>query len=219
MNSFVITESFSPPPFCKKEILRYAGCKTEDPQILQLMEECMDEASEKLCYRVCYRKVPVSIHENTVTLGTVSFRSSSLAKNLRNCKEAMIFAATVGVAMDRLIAKYGHLSPSKAVLFQAIGAERIEALCDAFCSEISEKEKTNLVPRFSPGYGDLPLASQKDIFAVLECEKRIGLTLNNSLLMSPSKSVTAVVGLGGDHKKVNKCSTCNLADCIYRGIL
>jgi cobalamin-dependent methionine synthase I len=52
-----------------------------------------------------------------------------------------------------------------------------------------------LRPRFSPGYGDLPLELQTNLFKVLDCQHFIGLTLNDSMLMSPSKSVTAIVGL------------------------
>jgi len=52
-----------------------------------------------------------------------------------------------------------------------------------------------LTSRFSPGYRDLPLTLQREIFTLLEPSRRIGLSLNASLLMSPSKSVTAIVGI------------------------
>jgi len=61
-----------------------------------------------------------------------------------------------------------------------------------------------LKPRFSPGYGDLPLETQREIFDVLDCSRRIGLMLNDSLLMSPTKSVTAFVGVGGEEKNGRK---------------
>ncbi len=81
-------------------------------------------------------------------------------------------------------------------------------------------DHTGQRPRFSPGYGDLTLLAQKDIFAVLDCGKRIGLTLNDSLLMSPSKSVTAFVGIGGNQKQTQeKCSACQMANCTFRGVL
>lgn len=195
MNFTVISRFFDPPAVSQKEILRYAGCKGEERKILSLVEECMREVENKLSYRVCYGKLPVSMQESKVDFGAFSFFSSSLAKNLSGCNEAVFFAATVGIELDRMIERYSRLSPAKAVIFDAIGAERIEALCDAFCHNFAEEESTKLSPRFSPGYGDLPLAAQKDIFAVLGCEKRIGLVLNDSLLMSPSKSVTAIVGL------------------------
>ena len=111
------------------------------------------------------------------------------------CREAVLFAATVGVGLDRLIARYGAVAPSRAVMLQAIGAERIEALCDVFCNTLAVEENRALRPRFSPGYGDLPLDTQREIFRVLDCQRKIGLTLNDSLLMSPTKSVTAIVGL------------------------
>ena len=96
----------------------------------------------------------------------------------------------MGIAPDRLAQKYSRVSPVKALFLEAVGNERIEALCDVFCGEYA-----NARPRFSPGYGDLPLDLQKDIFAALDCSRKIGLTLNQSLLMSPSKSVTAIMGL------------------------
>ena len=75
------------------------------------------------------------------------------------------------------------------------GLERIEALCDDFCNDIQNTLKTQLKPRFSAGYGDLPLDTQKQIFSLLNLSKNIGLTLNDSLLMSPTKSVTAFIGM------------------------
>ena len=120
--------------------------------------------------------------------------SSSLSKNLSGCKKIILFAATVGIGIDRLIMKYGKIYPVKGLMMQALGAERIEALCDAFVSEM-EKTGQKMRPRFSPGYGDLPLEFQKEIFAALAPEKNIGLTLSASCLMSPTKSVTAIIGI------------------------
>ena len=72
-------------------------------------------------------------------------------------------------------------------------------------------------PRFSPGYGDWPLEEQRQLFAVLNCAKRIGLTLTDGLMMAPSKSVTAIIGLSEDAACVqNKCMTCSNINCPYR---
>jgi cobalamin-dependent methionine synthase I len=107
----------------------------------------------------------------------------------------LVFAATVGVGVDRAIAKYSRIAPSKAFMLSALGAERIEALCDAFCREYAFEKNVALTPRFSSGYGDCPLDVQRQIFYLLDCPKNIGLTLNDSMLMSPTKSVTAFVGI------------------------
>ena len=86
--------------------------------------------------------------------------------------------------------------------------------------EIAEaaKEGFFLTPRFSPGYGDLPLEVQKDVFRILECGVRIGISLNESLLMTPSKSVTAIFGLrrSKNSSNENKCAECGKKDCLYR---
>ena len=125
-------------------------------------------------------------------------QQSTSGKKWLLCEKAVIFAATIGVEIDRLIAKYSRLSPAKAFCYQAIGAERVEELCDGFCESVNEKLGAGgemLKPRFSPGYGDLPLETQKMIFSLLDCPKRIGVSLGDSLLMSPSKSVTAFAGI------------------------
>ena len=126
-------------------------------------------------------------------------RSTSLAKRLAGCSRAVIFAATVGAQLDRLVTRYSAVSPAKALLLDTIGTERVEALCDTVCAELASKyasEGLLVRPRFSAGYGDIPLSMQKDIFAVLDCPKKIGVSLGEGLLMSPAKSVTAIVGVG-----------------------
>ena len=175
--------------FNKKEISRYAGNLQDEA----LLSECISEVSSKLVYNVCYQKFPVNKQGNKLYLGFAQTNSADLAKNLDGCDGILLFAATVGIEIDRLIIKYSKFSPVKALIFQAIGAERIEKLCDQFCNDMAKEEK--LKPRFSPGYGDLPLDLQKEIFAALDCGKNIGLTLNDSMLMSPIKSVTAIVGI------------------------
>ena len=136
---------------------------------------------------------------------------------------AVLFGATVGLELDRLIARHSRLQPVKALTFQAIGAERVEALCDAFCADIRRQVQEQgccTKMRFSPGYGDVPLTLQRDIFRVLDCARQIGLTLNGSLLMTPSKSVTAIVGIGGGQQQPDKekCSACAKGDCTFRNL-
>lgn len=221
MNSVILSKTYNEPPFCEKEILRYAGCKEADNEIAVLASVCINEIKDRLTYKVCYRQFQIKTYDDICDFGTFALRSKYLAVNLKDCENVVLFAATVGVGIDRLIARYGGISPSKALIFQAIGAERIEALCDAFCADISKEYNMGTRPRFSPGYGDLPLTAQKDIFSVLSPEKNIGLTLTDSLLMSPSKSVTAIVGLTSNKETQykNKCSTCDKRDCTFRGAL
>lgn len=178
----------------RAEVIRYAGGGKDTGELKKMLDECIAELSPLLSYRVCYKKFDIKTDGDLLDMGFCHTESALLAKNLSGCKSIVLFAATVGIGVDRLIMKYGKISPAKGLIMQAVGAERIEALCDAF-SEKLEKEGFALRPRFSPGYGDLPLSLQKDIFNALSPEKLIGLTLSASLLMSPTKSVTAIIGI------------------------
>lgn len=221
MNTVKI-KSYTCPEFNKKEILRYSGCKKENPEINNLLESCLSECRDTFIYNVCFREFEISIYDDFLDLGFAKVSSADLRKNLGGCSKIVLFAATIGIATDRLIMRYSRSSPAKALIFQAIGAERIEALCDLFNKDISRKYSECGMysrPRFSPGYGDLSLDIQKDIFRVLDCQRKIGLTLNESLLMSPTKSVTAIIGFSDKCSNIggSKCTNCKKTNCAFRG--
>lgn len=214
----VFVKTYSPPPFRIREILRYAGCLgNTDERLNALLGECIAECEGVFSYRVCYL-------ERTIDESFFG-RGNTVKKRLNGCERAVVFAATVGLGIDRLIAKYGTVSTAKALLFQAIGAERIESLCNAFCADMAsgyEERGLYALPRFSPGYGDFPLEKQREFFRVLDCPRKIGLSLNDSLLMSPTKSVTGVVGLTRTEQKPQACeilcADCEKEDCTMRKV-
>ena len=201
MRSAVLVRSYCVSDFNRAEIFRYAGVKGADSSMTELLEQCIDECKDCFSYNVCYTELPVEFSGELIKFGGVETSSKSLGLALEGCERVVVFAATVGIEIDRLIKKYSITSPSRAVMLQAIGAERIESLCDAFCADLSAEFSVkgfSLRPRFSAGYGDFPLECQRDIFALLNDGRQIGLCLNDSFLMSPTKSVTAVIGLRRD---------------------
>lgn len=200
MNRPVLLRSYAAPPRDTAEILRYARAGGEEGELGSLLEEVWNAAAPLLSYRVAYRILPVSTRGDTVMLGQVALRSRALAATLTGSREAILMAATVGVGIDRLLLRYGRLSPVRALLLQAIGAERVEALLSVFTEE-REAELGRITRRFSPGYGDLPLASQRELLPLLDAERTLGITLGEALLMSPTKSVTAIAGILGQDRK------------------
>jgi len=186
MSTTVFTRSFTLPDFDIKEILRYMGAKSEESDILKLVYDCIKECSSCIAGNVCYGIFDAVSSDHGVIIQGNDFRSDLLCRKFANCNEVILFAATIGLGIDRLIRKYSSISPSAALCFQAIGTERIEQLCDAFEKDIKKQYKET-VPRLSPGYSDFDLLYQKDIFRILDCQRKIGLTLNESMIMSPSK--------------------------------
>lgn len=221
-------------PVNEKEIWRYSGymglSDNVDEELKGVLSQVEEELKNSFAYKVCYRRIPIEWVDGMPVL-PFSCESKNLATCLKGSSEIVIFAATIGLDIDRHIAKYQRFSPTKALLMQAYGAERVEALCDAFCQDIEAEvglEGLTCTNRFSPGYGDLPLEKQIDVFRLLDCNRQIGISLNESLLMTPSKSVTAIFGLkkcdagstttmdnltsGAEHK----CEKCSNIHCEYR---
>ncbi len=198
MTSIIYTKSFGAPPLDRREVLRYAGVRGEVPEIEALLDECLEQSLDIFTYKVCYRELDICDMGERLDLGFTVADSCSLKKNLAGCHGVIVFAASVGAGIDRLIARYSSLSPARALMLGAIGTERVESLCDEFYRVISDEKRgigEIVCPRFSPGYGDLALDMQRDIFALLDCPRKIGVSLSDTLLMSPSKSVTAIIGI------------------------
>ncbi len=193
MDTVILEKSYPLSPIDEKEVYRYSGVGEVTPEMEALLRECISLCEGKFKNNLCYGVYEIKSDGESVDFGFSKVKSQTLVKNLKDCNRVIIFCATVGIEIDRLVARYGTISPAKAVMLQAIGAERIESLCNTFNEDI--KREYNTVPRISPGYGDFPLEFQREIFKLLSPSKRMGLTLNESLLMSPTKSVTAVVGV------------------------
>lgn len=178
------------PPVDERAALRYSGAREETPAVRALLQECLALAGNAAAPAVCWLEAPLTFGE-TLGLGFAETASRDLRRALTGCGSSLVFCATVGLEFDRLIARY-RFEPAKALMLQAIGTERVEALCDLFCDTLGKTRP--LTPRFSPGYGDLPLSFQTAIFAALDPPKHLGVTLGETLLMTPSKSVTALAG-------------------------
>ena len=187
--------TLSPPPLSLGEVYRYLGQKDPTPEVAAQVDRAVALGLPQFTYRALYRVL--SLEEAEAFFGDLIV-GPGVRRRLTGCTHLVVFAATVGHAFDRLLARESHKSASLALCLQALGAERIEGLCDALEVHLTEiyGESFLLRKRFSPGYGDFPLEAQKRIFSLLGCEN-IGLTLCDSLLMSPTKSVTALVGLEG----------------------
>ncbi len=217
-DSIIEVKNIALPPVCEKEVLRYAGAKDADEGVMALLKDCLAEVGSKLKCMAVYGIFDVKCDGDVCDFGHFKVFSEKLAINLNGCEKAVVFACTVGIELDRLIAKYVRLSPSKALMLQAVGAERIEAVCDVLCALIEKEYGIALATRFSPGYGDVSLEVQKNIFDILGCPKRIGVTLTDGMLMIPSKSVTAFAGVVKNKQKhkINKCGECEKKDCAFR---
>ena len=198
-----------------EEYLGYFGSKVT-PEIEPIIAACKKEFLECVDYKACVMQVECCEKEGEICLGFMQSESKSLAGNLKNCQTAFAFAATTGAAVQRLIARNALVSPVKGMVTDAIGSAAIEAFCDYVNRKVGDVDY--LRPRFSPGYGDLPLDCQQILLDSLEAKKHIGLALTESKMLTPVKSVTAIIGLSEEKNKCkNKkgCMVCDRKNCPY----
>ena len=123
--------------------------------------------------------------------------SPTLLRHIAGCGDAFLVCGTLGAGVDALQRRLSAVSGSDALIVQAIGAAFMERWMDETESRIQAElaPGESLVARYSPGYGDWPLDVQRELLALLDTPRAIGVSLTDSLLMVPSKSVSAVIGV------------------------
>ena len=210
----------------QNEILRYLGYKDSGvtEQIQKLLDRCEKETLQLIQPKFVYQRFPIEkLSDGIHVAGTpLILKGKDIAEHLKNCEEVFLMGATVGMALDRWIRRYMISEPDAGVVLDSCGIQAVEQISDLAEREmeaIVSEEGLHLTWRFSPGYGDLPLETQQDLVRVLDLPKRIGVSLSESFLMIPSKSVTAILGIQDTKKDVreNKCDFCNNKErCLFR---
>lgn len=207
-----------------KEAVRYLGYggHAVDEQTLALIEDSFRELDRAADRRIIYRIFDV-IHGEAeeLAIGNLNIVSGNLKKNLRDCKEALLLGATLGIGVDRMLKRYSLTDMARAVALQAAAAALLEEYLDICQKKLAEElaaEGKYLRPRFSPGYGDFDIRNQEMILRMLQADKHIGLTMTDSFMLTPAKSVTAVIGISRQQENcpIQGCGLCQKRDCIYR---
>lgn len=210
----------------REEVLRYLGYRGNKlPQELDsLIDSCIRNTLSLITPKYLCRRFSLEQTEEGLLLkGTdVIFRGNDIAAHLKNCKEVYLLCLTVGLEIEKKIRLSMMTAPDEGVIYDSCASTAIEGLADKVEQEISQavsKEGLHTTWRFSPGYGDFPLETQRELLTLMEAHKRIGLSLNSSLLLTPGKSVTAVIGVTDCKKdpRSNKCDYCgNRNSCEFR---
>ena len=210
--------------FDRAEALRYLGYRGAEPDdaVAQSLARCAAEMQRAVQPKGVYRAFDLACPAaGELAIAGVTIRSANLARNLQGCTGVYLMAATLGVGADRLIARASAVRMSDAVIYQAVAAAMIETYCDtlndAIRREAAEKG-LHCRPRFSPGYGDFSIEHQRDLSRLLDTPRKIGLTVTESLLLAPIKSVTAVIGLSASADNCHRkgCEECGKTDCAFR---
>lgn len=212
----------------KSEVLRYLGHNGQEInndlnlKINQCIKETKNEIDTKYVYQIYSIK-------NDLNLNTVQFentnlilKSKDISELLRDCDKCVLMCATLGFNIEKNIRRYSYNNLTKGIIIDACATTSIEEVCDlvqdSILDEVS-KEGKSLTMRYSPGYGDLDISANRDILNVLDAHRKIGVTVTNTGIMIPRKSVVALIGITNEKiKKVKRtCENCsNRFNCEYR---
>lgn len=167
-------------------------------QVAVWIDEYAPFVEKEIQPKYCFTKTLVRIlPTGKIDLGYTRLESKDLYKNLAGCTQVYTLAVTLGLQIDRTIARLAVSSPGKAFAVDALASAYAESVADTlsrmFQGELAEG--STLSPRFSPGYGDLPLTIQPTILDALDAAKYTGITLGSNMLMTPRKSITAFQGV------------------------
>lgn len=207
----------------RKEALRYLKSR-EDQSLSGDLTAACDKVLTLAEPAAAAIMLPLARENSKLMCGKVELFGTAISRHLKSCNKCILLAVTLGFAVDRLISISGQADPYSALLFDACATAAVEDLADHATDRARELlviEPHNATSRFSPGYGDLPLSLQPKLLELMDTRRLLGLTVGRSLLLSPIKSVTAIIGIT-DNNCLNTsdsplgCSACSMSgNCAY----
>ena len=206
------------------EVLRYLGAAGKDPgPLLPLAESCCRELLAAARPRWTWRVFACEETPEGVRLDCgLLLPGKDLAAHLAGCREAVLLAATLSPGVDALLRRTQLSDLSRSLVLESCATAAIEEVCDQAEAVIREQYPgRGFTSRFSPGYGDLPVTIQGEFLALLDAPRKLGLCATASSILTPRKSVTAVMGIREPGKesvpRARSCDSCSLGEsCPYR---
>lgn len=197
--------------------LRYLGAANWTPDenteaLLQIAEQQLRAASTP---RGIWRELPAD-------LPWLQNAGTDLARHLAGCDGVVLMAVTLGSGTDALLRRLCLQDIALGAVADAAASVLMEGLCDDLESQIRSIQQDKgryMTGRYSPGYGDCPLELQDELCLALDTVRGIGLCVTREHLMTPRKSVTAILGTAGHPVTGARagCAHCVLREtCAYR---
>lgn len=210
------------------EILRMQGYRDPDlasPAVREILEACRAEGRSLLRPQVWHRRVGIADMAGArvrVEDGP-AFTSKGLARVLGASRELVVFLVTVGPALEEAVQrKTADGDYPDALMLDAVGSVAVEDLADRVQRAVEADARAiqaGCSNRYCPGYGDWDVREQAPLFDLLRGDDApLTVTLNESYLMNPLKSLSGVIGLGGGVHRIaeSPCHLCAKPNCLMR---
>lgn len=224
-NTFSYQIDFSDIKLRNEEVSRFMGLgpKADEP-----FNSLIDQSIELLSNNknitggyVLKNVSNLSAKDGIITVENESFTTGRMISSfLKNAKMVALFVCTAGSEIEKWATHYkneGDLIFS--YIIDATGSLLVEGAMDLIYKRLESYAASNqlyLTNRYSPGYCDWKVKDQEKLFSFLP-NQFCGISLSESCLMSPVKSVSGIIGLGENVKYLDYiCDTCKSNNCVYR---
>jgi hypothetical protein len=210
----------------EKETRRYAGlARSEDFPTKLISEACLEVQSLAKPAGI-YEIYPYQAEQALIAAPEpLELTGEVIKKHLAGAEKVAILAVTIGNQLEQAIT--GHFEKGEytsALLLDAAATTAVEMVADQL-NELIDQQAARLgyrtTWRFSPGYGNWDITAQSAIIKLAGAEQ-IGITVTETAMMSPRKSVSAVIGFiprsstivtAADSEIKNTCANCSQVDC------
>lgn len=199
------------PVIPKKEILHYLGCDGCDDLLEKQITEATSKVGKLARAKIVYQVVNVQGYENDLK---IPLYGEDVKQLLATCEQAIFMAATLGNAIDTEAKRLSLQDMGMMLVFDAVCNAAIEAVADEFEEEqrrLYQQQARYFTDRFSCGYGDLGIELQTKFCKALDTKRKIGLFVNESNLLLPLKSITALIGISKlpQARRITGCERCD----------
>lgn len=205
----------------KNKIYAYLGYKKEKhiltDDISNMVSSCEEEILEIARPKVIFSPI-LSLSQNSGGLFVDRFllQGKNIKAHLKDCDRAVFLVATLGAAVDKAIRTEEIKDMTRAVILDCTASVFIDEVANLAENKMRKnlfKSGDYLTKRYSPGYGDFPIEFGREILMCLDAPRKIGLSITESGIMTPRKSISAILGISKT-KVTGKLATCE--SCLLR---
>lgn len=215
-------------PLSLSEVKRYSGLK----QYAEFPGHLLDEACTE-AYLLAQPQATWQIYDydasTTTILGTppLTLQAPKIIKYLSQAIQIAVISLTIGSKLEEQVSTYfSNGEYTSGLLLDAAGTAAVEVAADQVCDFIKNQAARHgylTLPRFSPGYGEWDITVQPLILDLSNGDV-INLTVTDSCMLLPRKSITAVIGItANEHSPTvgymyqdRTCPQCSQINCLAR---
>lgn len=206
-----------------KEARRYAGLRQSQDFPNKIVQDACNIVMLEMEPRAVWVAYPYEAESGTIlSEKPYVIPSNNLRRHLGKSEQVILLSATAGERVEEVATKaFADDEYALGLLIDAAATTVVEQIADELEKLILAKyqgQGFRLLTRFSPGYGDWDLKEQVAVAQLANAEA-IGVTLTDSLMLMPRKSITAIIGLTTEKKPgtfVKGCQSCSMTDCTLR---